>query len=256
MTPTGLKFGFTNRWALVLWAAIYLGAAFRVHGSSTDLFQQGITNYLAGDFAKAADYFQGVAVKSATSGAWHNLGNTQWQLGKAGLAVLAWERARWIDPYHARARANLAFARKTSQLEPPELAWHEICSTWLPTHWWPWLAAFCFWGSTALLILPSALRWGRSDWHQGLASAGFAVFLLTLPALAGIQSRAKLGVVLDAPTPLRLAPAQHAQFIGKLNAGETVRQERRRGTFYYVRTGNDLAGWVEANQVGWIAEAN
>jgi tetratricopeptide (TPR) repeat protein len=218
------------------------------------LFHEGIQSYLDGNYTNAAECFRGVAVQSHAAGAWYNLGNAEWRLGRAGPAVLAWERARWIDPFHEPARANLDFARKTSQLEHPELAWYEICSAWLPTPWWSWLAAGCFWGSATLLILPGALRWGRSDWHQGLASAGFALFLLVLPALAGVQTRSKLGVVLMSPTPLRLAPAEHAQNIGKLNAGEAVRREGRRGAYYYVHAANEIAGWVKSGEVGWIAE--
>ena len=217
-------------------------------------FQEGIQSYLAGNYTNAAELFRGAAAQSQGAGAWHNVGNAEWRSGRVGAAVLAWERARWIDPFHEPARANLDFARKTSSLEHPELAWYEICSTWLPTSWWGWLAVVCFWGSATLLILPGALRWGRSDWHQGLASAGFAVFLLVLPALAGVWTRSRLGVVLSSPTPLRLAPAEHAQFIGKLNPGEAVRREGRRGGYYYVHAGNDIAGWVKPGEVGWIAE--
>ena len=126
---------------------------------------------------------------------------------------------------------------------------------WLPTPWWGWLAAGCFWGSAGLLILPGALRWGRSDWHQGLASAGFAAFLLVLPALAGVRARSQWGVVMGSPTPLRLAPAEHGQFIGKLNPGEAVRREGRREGYDYIHAGNEIAGWVKTGEVGWIAEA-
>ena len=129
-----------------------------------------------------------------------------------------------------------------------------ICSTWLPTSAWAWLATTTLWSAVAMVMLPPILRWRKADWHQGLAAAAFAVFILTLPALFGVHSRAKLGVLLAKQTSLRLTPTRKAQVLGHLPAGEMARLERRRGDYVYVRAGNDAAGWVEQSEFGLLAE--
>ncbi len=220
--------------------------------SPSDLFQQGSQAYVAGGYAQAAQLFGEAAAASPSAGTLHNLGNAEWQCGHVGPAVLAWERAHWLDPFNRDTQTNLRYARKTAQLDAPELAWYEVCSTWLPANAWSWVACLSFWLAVALITLPGALRWPRADWHQAVAAAGFAIFLLTIPALFGVNARSRLGIVLAKETPLRLTPTTEAQIIIKLPAGETARLERKRGKYVFVRTVS-TAGWVEQGEFGLIA---
>ena len=227
------------------------GAAFAAGFS--ELFQQGVQAYVAGGYEQAAGFFREAVVLSPSSGALHNLGNAEWQAGRVGEAVLAWERAQLLNPYSANTRANLRFARKVAQLEGPSLVWYEICSTWLPVNAWPWLAGASLWLAVAMVMLPGIFRWRKADWHQALAAGGFAVFLLTIPALIGVQSRAQIGVIRAKDTPLRLTPTREAQTMARLPAGEMARLERERADYVYVRTGSDAAGWLQRAQFGRIA---
>lgn len=216
-------------------------------------FEEGTQAYLAEDFNRAADQFRAAASVTSSAGAFHNLGNAEWKRGQAGPAILAWERAQWLDPYAANTRANLRFARRAAQLDAPALSWFEHCSTWLPVNAWALLAGASFWMAVAMLVLPGVLRWRKAEWHQALAAACFALFLLTLPALLGVHTRTKLGVALARPVPLRLTPTREAQTLGHLPAGEMVRLERERGSYLFIRAGNDAAGWVEQTQFGRVS---
>jgi hypothetical protein len=217
-----------------------------------DLFQQGSASYATNGFERAAELFQKAALASPAPGTLHNLGNAEWQSGHPGPAILAWERAQWLNPFKRDTRGNLRFARKARQLDAPELAWYEICSTWLPVNAWAWIAGVSFWLAVAMIMLPGILRWRKADWHQGIAAAGFAIFLLTLPALAGVHTRSKLGVVLPQETPLRLTPTSEAQIVTRLPAGETARLERERGAYIFIRTPSS-AGWVARAQFGLVS---
>jgi tetratricopeptide (TPR) repeat protein len=217
-------------------------------------FRQGLDAYAGGAYDQAAITFRELAQRQPSAGAYHNLGNAEWKQGQPGEAVLAWEKAQWLDPFDANTRVNLRFARQKVQLPSPALAWYEICSTWLPVRAWALLASASLWLALALVLLPGILRWRKADWHHALAAASLAVFLLTMPALLGVQTRAKLGVIRAKETLLRLTPTREAQALGKLPAGEMARLERERGQYVYVRTGNDVAGWVERAQFGQITE--
>ncbi|MBN2506906.1 MAG: hypothetical protein JXQ71_09450 [Verrucomicrobia bacterium] len=220
--------------------------------SFSELFDQGTRSYLAAGYKQAAELFRQAAALQPASGVFHNLGNAEYMAGRVGPAILAWERAHWLAPYFDNTRANLRFARKKAQLDEPGLAWYEICSTWLPPNAWPWIAGVSLWLAVGMVMLPGIFHWPKSDWHQGLAAAGFAVFLLTLPALGGVISRSELGVVLEKETRLRLTPTQDAQTLTRLPAGEIGRVERRRGHYYYVRLASDAAGWVDAARFSLI----
>lgn len=215
------------------------------------LFQLGTIAYGKGDFDQAAFCFRGAAVAAPSPGAWHNLGNAEWQSGHPGPAILAWERAQWLAPFDVNTRENLRFARKARQLDPPEFTWYETCSTWLPASAWPWITSASFWLALSLLMLPGIFRWRKTGWPQGLAAVCFTIFLLTLPALLGVHTRSGIGVLLPDATSLRLTPTHDAQVLGKLPPGETARIERQHGNYLYIRSGG-VAGWIERSEFALI----
>lgn len=234
--------------ALLLGALIAAAPMF-----AADTFREGVEAYAASDFARAGAKFRELASNAPAAAVYHNLGNTEWRNGRTGPAVLAWERALWLDTFNTNASASLRFVRHEVQLESPRLMWHEVASTWLPVNAWPLLAGLSFWLAIAALMIPPIFRWRKRDWHQALAAASFAIFLATLPALVGVHSRSKLGVVLAAKTPLRLTPTREGQVILTLPAGEMARVERERGDYLFIRTGGDANGWIERERLGWMA---
>lgn len=250
MTATLSQLNRNLRSAAVL---MILACALGRAQAGTATFQEAFTAYAAGGNDQAAALWAELATHHPSVGVFHNLGNSQWKRGETGEAILAWERAQWLDPGSANTRANLRYARHTAQLPSPQLAWFEVCSTWLPVNAWAWLAMLSFWLAATLVLLPGILHWRKADWHQAVAAAGFAVFLLTLPALLGVQTRSKLGIIRAKDTPLRLTATREAQTLGKLPAGEAVRLERERGGYVFVRAGSDAAGWIEQSQFGRIS---
>jgi hypothetical protein len=211
------------------------------------LFRDGANAYRAADYAHAAESFRRSVSLEPSSGALQNLGNAEWQRRRTGAAILAWEQTLWLDPFNHAARQNLRFARKTAQLEAPDLAWYEVVSTWLPVNWWAWIAGGSFWLAVGMATLPGFLRRRKATWHQAIAALGLMVFLLSLPAQVGVKTRSRIGFVQADDTPLRLTPTTEAQAITRLAAGEPARCVRARGNFYLVRTSRTL-GWVEQAQ--------
>jgi tetratricopeptide (TPR) repeat protein len=222
-------------------------------GSKRSLFAQGTQAFLSGDYAAAVRFYSQSASEEPSAGAYVNLGHAEWKLGHVGPAILAWERAQWLDPLDPNAKTNLRFVRKQAQLDAPNYTWYELCSAWLPSFLWAWLASLSFWVALGLLILPGLLSRPKTEWQQGLAAGAFAIFLLTLPALAGIQSRSAWGVIIDDRAHLRITPTEHAQMLTKLNPGELAKLERRRGDFWFVRANNTAAGWIKASEFSLIS---
>ncbi|EEF57924.1 hypothetical protein Cflav_PD0874 [Pedosphaera parvula Ellin514] len=216
------------------------------------LFKQGVQAYAGGEFDQSAEFFRQATTVSPSFGALHNLGNAEWKAGHGGAAILAWEQAQWLSPFSKQTRENLLFARREAQLDAPELTWYEVCSSWLPPDLWIWIAFVSFWLAVALMVLPGALRWRRADWHQGLAVAALALFLLTIPGIIGVHTRTRLGIVLSQEAPLRLTPTSEGQVLVRLHGGEGARLEKQRGKFIFVRTTGG-AGWVEGDQLGLIS---
>ena len=219
-----------------------------------ELFREGTVAYRTGDYARAVEAFRQSATQQPASGTLQNLGNAEWKLGRAGAAVLAWEQALWLDPFNEPARADLQFARKTAQLETPELTWYEVISTWLPANWWAWIAGTSLWLAIGMVMLPGSLRLRKAAWHQAVAAVGLMVFLLSVPAFIGVQTRFRIGFVLQKDIPLRLTPTFEAQAVTRLAAGEPARFVRLRGGYVLIRT-NRALGWVEREHFGLTSSA-
>jgi tetratricopeptide (TPR) repeat protein len=245
----GTTFRFSIAFLLVsLFATLVHAAPFE------DSFRQGAAAYRAADYARAVHAFRQSTAQQPASGTLQNLGNAQWQLGRAGAAILAWEQALWVDPFNEPARSNLRFARKTAQLEAPELGWYEVISTWLPANWWAWIAGASLWLAVGLVMLPGILRLRKAAWHQAVAALCLMVFLLSVPAYIGLHTRSRIGFVLQPDTPLRLTPTLEAQSLTRLAAGEPARLVRTRSSYLLIRT-NRALGWVEREQFGLTCAA-
>ncbi len=230
--------------AFQLFSSVSLSAA-----SPDTLFQDGVNAYRAADYARASEAFRESVARQPAAGALQNLGNAQWQRRRTGPAILAWEQSLWLHPFNPAARQNLRFARKAAQLEAPELAWYEVISTWLPVDWWGWIAGASFWLAVGVATLPGILRRRKATWHQAVAAFCLMVFLLSIPAYIGVQTRSRLGFVLHPDVPLRLTPTLEAQAVTRLAAGEPARRIRTRGNYVLIRT-NRALGWVEQAQLG------
>ena len=247
-----LRGGSFGAWTVELFCSLVFGSWSLSCQAATDpLFTAGVRAYHGGNYAAAAKCFGESAALHPAPGTLQNLGLTEWQGGQVGYAVLAWERALWLDPFNQSAHANLRYARKAAQIEAPELAWYEVVSNWLPADWWAWIAGLSFWLAVAVTMLPGILRRPKAGWHQALAALSLTVFLLSLPAIAGVRTRSSIGFVVQKNTPLRLTPTREAQVLTRLPAGEPARWQQRRGSFVLLRT-NRAVGWVEQDEFGLI----
>ncbi len=233
----------------ILFAIALLGFALSAGAGPTidESFQRGIEAYRAAEFVTAAECFNGCAAQQPSSGAWQNLGLAEWRKGHVGEAIVAWERAVWLDPANRSAWANLQFVRKTAQLESPTLAWIEVPSTWLSINTWAWMGGVSLWAAVGLIMLPAFLRRPRATWSQALAATGLAIFLLSLPAQIGAHTRARIGFVVGPGAALRLSPTRDAETVTQLAAGEPARGGEVRGDYVFVRTSR-TAGWLERAQ--------
>jgi hypothetical protein len=233
----------------IFFTIAFLGFGLSAGAGSTpdELFQQGMEAYRAGDFVTSAKRFGEYVAQQPSSGALQNLGLAEWRNGHVGEAILAWERAAWLDPANRAARANLQFARKTAQIDAPILAWTEVPSTWISINAWAWLGGVSLWAAVGLITLPGFLRQPRATWPQALAATGLAIFLLSIPAQIGAHTRARIGYVIGPGAALRLSPTREAETVTLLAPGEPARGGRVRGNYVFVRTSRS-AGWLKSDQ--------
>lgn len=239
------------RIAAVLFTVLVCSLA-SVRGTTNDWFAEGVTAYRAGDFAPSAEAFENAAAMRPAAGTFVNLGLAEWQRGHAGAAILAWERALWIDPYDKGAAGDLHFAREVTQLDAPRLKWFETLSSWLPAAAWLWLAGASLWLAAGMILLPPVFRRQKAAWHQTVAACSLCVFLFSLAGNWGIISRTHIGFVLTDNEPLLLTPTAEGEVTSTLTAGEPARKLRARGDYYLIRTESET-GWIDQKEFGLIS---
>ena len=234
--------------ALAVWLLCGMGLG---RAQTNDFFARGVNLSRAGQFPEAAVAFDHAARSHPASGTLLDLGLAEWQRGHAGPAILAWEQALWIDPFNARAMANLEFARQAAQVDAPQLKWYETVSTWLAPNMWAWLAALSFWVAVGLLLLPGVFWRSKTGWPQWLAALAFGVFLFSLAANFGVVSRTHIGFVVKKNARLQLTPTHEGEVISTLAPGEPARKLRTRGGYVFIRT-LSASGWIEEGDFGLI----
>ncbi len=212
-------------------------------------------------FRRAERLFAGVVAAGVENpDLYANLGNSALQGERLGAAVLAYRRALWLDPDHARSRQNLAHART-------------LLPDWVPR---PQPATlfdtFFFWhrtqsraeraGVAALLFLVAAgllaasiLR-GASPLRNLalLPTLGWCALVASLaldPAAAADE-----GVVIAPEAVARAADSVHAQlrFSQPLPAGTELRILEERVGWLRVGLSNGREAWLNASTVSKVAE--
>lgn len=211
-------------------------------------FESGVAAYEAGRYATAAAAFKKSLLERPAAGTLVNLGLAEWQCGRSGGAVLAWQRAEWLDPFRSDARDNLAFARESTGINAPDLKWFELVSAWLPANCWTAIAGISLWLAVAMMTVPAFLRMRRAGWHQTTAALALGVFLVSVPPSVGVVTRCKISIVMSKDTALRLTPTRTAETILLLREGEPVRRRGTHGNFVFVQTQNGN-GWLEKSQI-------
>jgi tetratricopeptide (TPR) repeat protein len=219
--------------------------------ATKDTFQAGLAAYESGQFPVAARAFRDAATNAPSTGAFLNLGLSEWRRGRAGAALCAWEQALWVAPGNPSARNSLAYARRLMDVESPHLHWYERVSSRLPINAWAWITAVGLWMTIGAVLLPDILRRRRSATTQAFAAFGLMVLLLSLPAQVGIRTRQQIGFILQREASLRLTPTADAEISLKLPAGEPARQLRKRGNYVLVKTSQG-EGWLEQHQFGLV----
>lgn len=246
--------GRSNLWragaAICVWLAMLNGSALGGPATNDD-FARGIALGRAGQFPEAAAVWETAAKAHPASGTLLNLGLAEWQRGRAGAAILAWEQARWIDPFDARARDDLKFARQVAEIDEPQLKWYETVSTWLPANLWAGLAAGLFWATAGLILLPGVFLRRKASWNQWVAAVTFGLLLFSVAANVGVVSRTEIGLVVRKGVALRLTPTREGEVVSTVAAGEPGRKLRARGDYVFVRTMNG-SGWLERGEFGLI----
>jgi hypothetical protein len=245
-------------------AAVPARADVRPDASLREAFRQGNAQYQAGRFDSALATYGKVTDRGYENGPlYYNMGNCAYKLGRTGLAILYYEKARRFMPSDEDLRANLLLANLgvVDKVEPR--------AEFLP------LRLF----RAAVHVLPPAAMALITAGFFGLAVAGAIVYLLSrkrLPGMLGLRGAVLFGVlfgvagllwlgrlqtdrstveavILTTKVDVMSAPGGRDSVESfSLHEGTKVRLDRESGEWVEVVLADGKVGWVLKSALGKI----
>ena len=209
-------------------------------------------------FNRSRVLWQELIEKSGTCSAsvYTNLGNAALQAQQLGQAILAYRRALAIEPGDARARQNLAYARKLlPDWVPRDLGddgWASLLGG--ATRWSSasrsFVAALCFAAASGLVGLSIFTRW---VWPRVMAIGPGMIWtvLMGVAVWEHAGDRIPTGVVTTDGVMARAADSSKAppRLAQPLPAGTEVRIIEDRGRWVRIRLTDGRDAWVKASTV-------
>lgn len=175
------------------------------------LAQQADSAYMAEQFADATTlYERSLAEEAATPDTYYNLGNAYWRQGKAGDAIISYERALRLDPSHSDARTNLAFVRtKIQDLPEDDSAFltnlHKSITSWMCPNAWAWTTFALFLavaGMAALYIFSQSVNTRKFGFFSGIVLTCFCIYAIVVAAQTANAPARHDEAVVTVPTTL------------------------------------------------------
>ncbi len=210
-----------------------------------DGFAVGNVSYAAGDFAGAARaYERQVSRGEYTANLFYNLADAYYRQGNRGRAILNYQRALILDPTHAEAAANLAFARGSKP------AANATGAGWLATML-PWATAAAGWLAAVGLVV-------ALTGHRARVAGFLLIGVGLLAAAAGVAvswsfddgaGNAARAVVIADSAPALYAPADNSKVVTSLTAGGEVRVLSDQGAWVYAMLGDGTRAWVASDKI-------
>lgn len=221
--------------------------------------------------ASAAELEAVVASGVRNAGLQYNLGNALVRAGDLGGGILAYLRARDLDPADPSIAANLAHARTLVVGRPSTASdsslvdrlaswWHVVpLRTRAATAVGAWIAFCLLAACRASLVAPTADPGSRSRqaWIAAIvASLVVAVGLgATVVADLGARDGSRRGVVLEEGVIARKGNGDgfEPQLASPLSAGVEFTAIERRPGWVAIRLADGSGGWVPERSVGFVA---
>jgi tetratricopeptide (TPR) repeat protein len=240
---------------LLIASFLLLGATGAWADSAQDELDDANRAYAEGHYDQAAQKFQDlIQAQGYSAPLCFNLANAEEKAGHLGLAILNYERARYLAPSDPAIDHNLQLARVQAGLKTNSLRWWQIALRALTIN--QWLAIVDGWlALVALAVLANAfadrladgLRLRRALLGQIIKTVlfiGIPCFLFTAYiALLAAPLRIE-GVVVAKDAVLRLSPFETAEQIGTLPEGELVTVDGRHADYLRIQGRDGAYGWL------------
>lgn len=181
-----------------------------------------------------------------------DLGNAHYRAGRAGPAILAWERARVLSPRDDAASVDLERARIERDLAAPAATPLERAAAVLSVREWLAIGGVSLLAFVLATFATGFARRARAALIGTSIASGLGVVLAVAALWIGTLSVSPAVVVTDGAVVARISPFDEAEPVATLEPGEVVDldgADRDSAGWERVRTRDGQRAWVPAGSV-------
>jgi tetratricopeptide (TPR) repeat protein len=219
--------------------------------------------YTSGNYDEAARLFQEIIdTRGYSASLCFDLANAEARAGHPGLAMLNYERARYLDPTDSDIDHNLQLARKQAGLEPNSFRWWQIALLIIDWQVLLWFMVGCLLLVFLALIGTAYARELSAAWRipQSVLRTVFrAIIFAGIPfcllmgyvelATVGFNHRIEGVIVAPKEATLRLSPFESSDSTGTIPEGELVTVENRHNDYLRIEARDNHFGWIQEKDV-------
>ena len=227
-------------------------------GELENLFQKGNEHYLKGEYQETIKIFQSIVEKGYQGKSlYYNLGNAYFRIGKIGLAILYYEKAKKISPSDEDVNYNLAFANSkiADKIETlPKFFifdWWENALALFSISGWTY-AAYLFYlfilGAVGYYYFAGSLKGQRIAFYTGIISTFFLVLAIVLLEVnLNRELNYKYGIVVDPVVVVKFSPDQNSKDAFIVHEGLKVQAEDNVNAWIKIKLIDGKVGWLKNN---------
>lgn len=225
------------------------------YAQNDSTWQKGNQAYAEGDYKTAIEYYQATIDSIGPSAeAFYNLGNAYYKTNELGLAILNYERALNINPFHKDTKYNLQIAQERITDNVVDNTF--FISKWiknlihaLKAHTWMWISVCLFIISLIALFLyffSKTLAIRKVGFHTAWITLLFSIFAFVFCMIGNSHENSRSeAIIMAGIVNAKASPDRSGTDIFVLHEGTKV------------RITDSISDWVEievGNNKGWIPE--
>lgn len=222
------------------------------------LFLKANTLYLEDDYESALDmYREVVGAGFESADLYYNMGNAAFRSNNIGHAILYYEKALKLDPFHEDALHNLEFVsryRVDTFEQIPRLfirTWIEKLVRVFPEHTWSMLSLLFFvliLASVVIYLFARRLALKKTGFFSALV--GLLFFLIAL--FSGISQHRNMtnpdaGIILSPSVVVKSSPSESGTELFILHEGTRVELNERVSGWRNIRVADGREGWIRSD---------
>ena len=232
-------------------------------GELENLFQKGNDHYLKGNYQETINIFESILEKGYEGKSlYYNLGNAYFRVGKIGLAILYYEKAKKLSPSDEDINHNLKFA-STKIVDKIETLpkffifdWWENLLAFVSISGWTY-AAYLFYiiilGCIGYYYFARSLRNQRFAFYTGIISTFFLVLTIVLLAVnLNRELNYKYGIVVESEVVTKFSPDQNSKDAFIVHEGLKVQAEDNVSDWIKIKLIDGKVGWLKKNSLRLI----